>query len=770
MSAPRRRETTGGGRASLLRQAFASQGRPDLTRGIRASVVVGLPLVVAVAAGSSSTGLLISLGALQVVVVDGPFPYRSRAIVVATTALACALGIVVGTLAGNVAWLAVVLTGVWCGLTPLTGAFGPRYEPVGFVSAIMLLFGLASPGAVGVALSHGGAVLLGGLWAAAAALAAWHWQRDRPPTQGAVVALRACAAMVHLLSEETKACAEQGRGALSADSQAWSGAATSMVHALDAAGDAVVATYGAGRSDLRLVRLTHACERISMLATAVREDLASVGGAERGFRPSPELLEAQGCLLSVLSQALTTTADTLERSLHHAVEQGWNTPQLRRVALEADQAVARLEAVRSAARAQAAEQPGSAADLDSLAITTDRLVGGIHLAMAAAADRPAPQEAPRATSSAAKRLAEALGPHLSWSSPRARVGARLAITTAVAQAVVVSAAIDHGIWLIFALLTVLKSDQVATWTRAVQRTLGTVLGALIAAVLLTWVTNDLALSLVVTVLAGLCLSVSSVNYSYFIVLLTPLALMLVDVLVPSTWHDAILRLALTAVGALGAVAADSLLWPQHERDSFLARLSDTIASVGRYVDAVLSQFQSSAADPRTLEARHQAEEDHLLARDSLGRLELGSRAERLQAEAGAPALLAAAELFRTARAGNEFLAGATDGDEAGGPLPVLGPYRQRAQAAFATMVAQLGAGGGKPGSPQTPGGPADLLAVPPELLAPTGGARQHAVVRMLGRVDQELGRLSTDLANLSRPRAEDPSGARRDGPVASGNE
>ena len=185
---------------------------------------------------------------------------------------------------------------------------------------------------------------------------------------------------------------------------------------------------------------------------------------------------------------------------------------------------------------------------------------------------------------------------------------RVAAVTAIDTAVLVYYHLPHGIWLPLTSLVILQPDYGGTITRALQRTLGTVAGAVIAGVLLATVHGTAGYDAALGVLLFATFLLIRRNYGYGITFLTPIIILLIGMSSADPWVDLAERVAYTIAGALLALAAGYLLWPQWERDRLRDHLARAIYADEAYTDAVL-QALSDLEAPATqlLGLRRQAE-------------------------------------------------------------------------------------------------------------------------------------------------------------------
>ncbi|MEV5783613.1 FUSC family protein [Streptomyces sp. NPDC052287] len=142
---------------------------------------------------------------------------------------------------------------------------------------------------------------------------------------------------------------------------------------------------------------------------------------------------------------------------------------------------------------------------------------------------------------------------------------RMALGTGVAGGLAAVLNLEHGYWAAISAAAVLHSVNLRTTAqRAVQRTLGTALGLLLALGVLAAHPEPVELALVIVVLEFLLEYVAARNYALAVVFLTPIALLLSDLAAPSPAGELVLDRALgSAVGI--AVGLGCALLIVHDR-------------------------------------------------------------------------------------------------------------------------------------------------------------------------------------------------------------
>src|SRR6516165_6803271 len=124
--------------------------------------------------------------------------------------------------------------------------------------------------------------------------------------------------------------------------------------------------------------------------------------------------------------------------------------------------------------------------------------------------------------------------------------------------------LTRGYWIPMTVVLVLKPNFGGTLQRSVQRTTGTVCGALLAAVLLFFLKDSLLLFPILAVLSFATFTLRNRNYGLFALALTPMVMVMLDVAHPITVSDSLFRILYTVIGSIVALASGYLLFPTWE--------------------------------------------------------------------------------------------------------------------------------------------------------------------------------------------------------------
>ncbi|MFE4975918.1 FUSC family protein [Kitasatospora sp. NPDC056651] len=240
-----------------------------------------------------------------------------------------------------------------------------------------------------------------------------------------------------------------------------------------------------------------------------------------------------------------------------------------------------------------------------------------------------------------------------------RYGLRLALCIGLAQVLVSAIAVPRSYWVALTVTFVMKPDFGSVFSRAVLRALGTAAGLLIAMPVLAEVPHGWWDVPVMAALATLIPALSAKGYAFQTAAITPVILLLSDLLNHQGFHLVLPRLYDSLIGCGISLLAGYLLWPESWRTRILDRLADAVQDTASYVSlafttapgrdepararyrrrlyrdlsTVRSEFQRALTEPPPVGARAQAWWPVVIA---VERIVDATTATRVRIEHGAP--------------------------------------------------------------------------------------------------------------------------------------
>ncbi|AJF66033.1 FUSC family protein [Streptomyces vietnamensis] len=239
-----------------------------------------------------------------------------------------------------------------------------------------------------------------------------------------------------------------------------------------------------------------------------------------------------------------------------------------------------------------------------------------------------------------------------------RYGLRLALCIGLAQALVSLIPVPRSYWVALTVTFVMKPDFGSVFSRAVLRAAGTAAGLLLAALVLSAVPRGWWDVPVMCVLAALIPASSAKGYAFQTAAITPVILLLSDLLNHQGFDLVLPRLYDSLIGCGIALVAGYLLWPESWHARIGDRLADAVADTAAYVgrafgseedqsgrlrarrklyrdlSTVRSEFQRALTEPPPTGARAAAWWPLVVAAE---RIVDATTAARIRVDHGAPA-------------------------------------------------------------------------------------------------------------------------------------
>ncbi|MEV6398515.1 FUSC family protein [Streptomyces sp. NPDC051907] len=181
------------------------------------------------------------------------------------------------------------------------------------------------------------------------------------------------------------------------------------------------------------------------------------------------------------------------------------------------------------------------------------------------------------------------------SEPSWRYGLRLALCIGLAQALVSLVVVPRSYWVALTVTFVMKPDFGSVFSRAVLRALGTAAGLLVAAAVLSQVPRGWWDVPVMAVLAALIPAFTAKGYAFQTAAITPVILLLSDVLNHQGFDLVLPRLVDSLVGCAIALVAGYLLWPESWHTRIGDRLADAVEDAARYVASAFGDLPGQAS-------------------------------------------------------------------------------------------------------------------------------------------------------------------------------
>ena len=510
----------------------------------RAVLALWVPMAVAFATGRRELALLTAMGGLLSVTIDSGGPYWQRVERIATAAvLGGAPGLLIGTLIYGRGWIAVSAVVFVAGVSSVLARLGGVGSVTGLQLFIYSTLGLGPLGALRPWWHTALGFLVGVAWALLLI------------TPGYLLSPR---------SAERKAVAEVyyalATGLRLTGTPGMAGARTALAGALNAAYDAVLTRQASagGRSarNMHLMAVLNVSHQFAEAAAALRATGETV----------PPLVTEE---IDLFGDAILNERGPTAGALGFGERRGGGgrggsgEPQL-----------PLIPPVWSTS-------PGALALRESMVNLTRVLSGKWAPAITPPAAEP-PSLRSRMRDSALRVTEQLIGGRIVW-----EFTLRLMICTGVAAIMSEVLPLQRSYWLVLTVGIILKPDYGSVFARAVQRGIGTVIGAVLGAVILALVPYGPWLLLPFGVLAALLPYAKARNFGLVTVFLTPLVVLLIDLLDVAGWHLAEARLVDTVLASAVVLLVGYAPWPSAWQAHLPGQFAGTLRAVCAYMEQAL---------------------------------------------------------------------------------------------------------------------------------------------------------------------------------------
>ena len=547
----------------------------QLVRGMRYALGVGIPLFVGIATGHKLVGIAIAGGSTLIGLTDSGVPYRGRVRAMLIASLVAAASTFVGELTGSYDVLAVVLLGLWSFGAGMFIALGLPAYFVALMAPLSMVVVASYPADAVQSLERAGLVFVGGLVQIALVVVIWRIHAHLPERAAIARLYRAMAVWIRdPLDKDHRVPVLAGLDA----ARATLDVADGRVAAPSTAGEAFRTLLDeADRTYLDLVALRNT-------RTELESDDPAIDGALRAGREAA-------------AEALAAIADALDSGRWRGDAEGLRS--------RLDEAVAALR--RELARRRESGDERLADQLEGLlgrgASVRGELRAAVDLAVSWQGEGAPPGDPVRHRRRRPAELATRgpraiLRANLTLRSSAFRHAIRLAVTVAAAAALYRAVDLPHGYWVPLTVLFVLRPDFGSTFTRGLQRYIGTAVGVVLATVLVAaFHPGPYALAAFATVLAVGIFAFLLSNYALFTTSVTAFIVLFVAFGGIPAYKAAGQRLLASVIGATLTLAIYAL-WPTWERSTLPDTLADLIEGDRGFLRALLACWEDPASQDR----------------------------------------------------------------------------------------------------------------------------------------------------------------------------
>ena len=569
--------------------------------GVRMTIITVAPILLGALTGQLVFGVMAFLSALCVAFADVGGAYRNRARAMFSAALFMTVTVLVATLVGANLWLATLLMFAWAFLSSIVGIYGNLASKVSFSIICFFVLVMGQPAGIGEAWIRVLAFIIGTAWAMVISLWLWPFRPFLPARQAVSAYYLALSALLRKASSIGEA-------------QCWNeGVKQERARLLETHDKAhqIVAARPSQRSSSHplnslLLMLVLQGDTIMEAVIALAEELASARThtlhQDKAFVFFVETMEHCAALLEHLARTIADEKqdlrpEILKRSLNALAAQEYalrlSLPQL-------DNDYFALVNTRNLANLLKRMGRLLRETRDLLTQSDNQEIRHEMLRVKATGKETSSWKA------VARERALLLKEHLTLRSFLFRHALRLATISAVAVAMAKLLHIPNGNWIVLTILFILRPDYGTTRERAFQRMVGTLIGGILATLLVVVLHGNALIFPVLIVISFFCFAHQNTHHVLFVQFLTISILLMSNLMMPGDWLLAFIRIANTLVGGGLGILACYFFWPQWERERLPQQMGRTILANRAYITSVLTAYMAGGDKKAEWEAVRQA--------------------------------------------------------------------------------------------------------------------------------------------------------------------
>ena len=581
-----------------LLQPFELRSGPlAISAGLRTLVFVGGPIGVGILTGQSAVSAIAVLSALFVGMVDVGGAYRQKATAMMAATAGMTLMLLVANLVSGSPGLVAVTTFWVMFAVGLSGLFGKMAATVSLSTSLIYIVALAKFAAfptLSDVLEQALLCFAGGLWAVVVSLSIWIQSPYLP-------AMRSVAACYAALGKFVETGRERTSGPL--DLKDWAKrflqGQDSVTQTIADARGVLSAIWTEGRAaNLRGNQLIVLTENASQSINSV---LALV--EQLSISSNHVIIEPFLVVIQEVQEKLATSFDQVavslmkpKRSIHlqdldRALEDLIHQQKVLRTRLKEGDIIAQahdFEALVSVGKIITILQALAEKAHQGAQVVQDLHQGKEGSLLKLELYRPIQSR---------RSALDVLRDNMTFDSTLFRHALRLALVTTLAELIASLGHVPNGYWITITAVVALKPDFGSTTQTTVQRVLGTTLGGLIGIAIVVLVHQPLLIGICLLGLLVAAIAVRPLSYSLFILLLTPVVVLLLNVTGKGGWEIGLVRAVDSLAGGALALLGSYLLFPSWEKFQVGKQLRTTVNANLAYFQAVAGIYTAESDLP-----------------------------------------------------------------------------------------------------------------------------------------------------------------------------
>ncbi len=564
-------------------------GKPAIANGLRAALSLGIPMLIGQLINHRESGLFVGLIAyfINLANVAGSYQIKARAMAIATFGIT--ISVFIGTLVASIPILAVILTFLWGLASGFASLYGNTGANVGLVVGTSFISTITLPGDLDVALMRSLLCLIAGGWATLLSLVMWPFKPYDLLRISVADCFSALAEYLKVLESgvpttenilEIRKTLETARNVLGTarirqSAQSWMGE--------------------------QLLVLIQDGDRLLGSVIALTE-LLETHSHQQQYRSVQYLIDDAITQMSIVFRSIARVISGKSASIDLG-----NLSRISEALKERQQLL--IGALKQANALREAEYTQLVA-LGSLVRTIAKPIEQLQYTVQSAKSLLEP-------SNTSQRQAEPLllikteqhsllrlvTENFTLESAIFRHALRLGVSLSLGVILYSITNLPMGYWVTLTTILVLKPNLGVTFQRFFQRIGGTILGAVVAAVLISTIASKPILDIIIVLTVFFGVALISFNYGYSVVFLSIFILLITDTSNSTGWQFAEVRVLNTLIGAGLAFGSHYLIWPNWERDRLPSQLAIALRESQTYFNDVMAVYQGTAADDAAIIAQ-----------------------------------------------------------------------------------------------------------------------------------------------------------------------
>jgi uncharacterized membrane protein YccC len=537
-------------------------GKPAIANGLRAALSLGIPMLIGQLINQRESGLFIGLIAyfVNLANVAGSYQIKAKAMAIAT--LGITISVFIGTLVASIPILAIVLTFLWGMASGFASLYGNTGANVGLVVGTSFISTIALPGDLNVALMRSLLCLIAGGWAMLLSLVMWPFK----PYDLLRIAVAECF------------------NALANYIQTFAGEAATTENILDVRKALETASMTLGTARIgqsaqswmgeQLLVLIQDGDRLLGSVIALTE-LLETHSHQQQYRSVQYLIDDAFTQMSIVFRSIAKVISGKSASI--------DLGNLSRIyeALKERQHLL-LDALKQASVGKETDYTQLVA-LGSLVRTIAKPIEQLQYTAQSAKSLLEPSNISQRHAeplllikTERQSLLSLLRENCTLESAIFRHALRLGVSLSVGVILYSITNLPMGYWITLTTMLVLKPNLGGTFQRFFQRVGGTILGAVVAAIILVAIASKPVLDIIIVITVFFGVALIGFNYSYSVVFLSIFILLITDTSNSTGWQFAEVRVFNTLIGAGLAFGSHYFIWPNWERDRFPSQLANAL--------------------------------------------------------------------------------------------------------------------------------------------------------------------------------------------------